>query len=216
MDRRKYWLRISSSRVFTVVLFVGAVTVLMAMFDTGEWAGYNMVRGDTATADKDQEEEEEGPSAMIGNFNEDAGSRQRNLSAMRGTEVAETTKASSINPAAQNLVRFVDRLMHDNASPTILQQYNIIKSELVLWNPEASQWARNASRNYKQEVTNETKLEEGKVEVVSVSSHVEECGCDRTVSRRMDSPPLDDLWNQTTCSRSSVFRGIGQKVRADS
>lgn len=97
----------------------------------------------------------------------------------------------------------------------------MVKSMLMLWNADASKWARNASVHYKAAM--EKKWEDPNYvnpwgekdelpKMKPVQTMIEQCQCQRTVNASEVIDVNTVNFNDSTCSKHSVYRGKGQRV----
>ena len=150
--------------------------------------------------------------------------KKRRLDAGNKVFTAVVSRISSFpSQFVGGTVRMIDSFMKTNGNKDTLEKYNIIKSMIMLWNPEASKWATNASVTYRERMS----LIDQKASWVpvensppksDVESRIEQCDC----VRRIPSTPYtddegDDLGsrpalNTSMCSEHSHDRGPNQRV----
>lgn len=143
-------------------------------------------------------------------------------------------KTAQVEPIVSGAVQMIDKLVKANGNKDTLESYNMIKSMIMLWNPEASKWAGNASAVYKYgarrhfaypiltynllicrkqlELLDEDEASwspvEDPVEMTEVSSVLEQCGC----TRKVMAAATDAALNASMCSEHSFDRGSHQRV----
>ncbi len=108
------------------------------------------------------------------------------------------------------------------------ETYKALKSMFVLWNPESSKWAVQASRKYRRALEvrpqrpRDWDPEPDRDQVADRSVLVEQCGCKRNIkAHTMVSYNGQDHGeginsNMSTCSHHSYHRGAKQKVNISS
>ena len=122
-----------------------------------------------------------------------------------------------MQPLVNGAVDLVDSLVNTHGSEYIVENYNVVKSMLMLWNPEASQWARKVSVEYKAAVETRTERARRKGDPIPPMQllkdvPIEQCGCKRSINATEVDFDLETTVNSSTCSRHSVFRGRNQRV----
>ena len=71
-----------------------------------------------------------------------------------GSEVADSdtfdmVEDSGMSPLLTGAVQLLDEAVVESGSKRVLETYDMIKSMMEMWNPQASRWAANASATYK-------------------------------------------------------------------
>ena len=64
-------------------------------------------------------------------------------------DIFETAEDSGISSLLTGAVELLDGAVEESGNKNMLQTYDMIKSMMAMWNPQASRWAANASAVYK-------------------------------------------------------------------
>ncbi len=57
--------------------------------------------------------------------------------------------ASLVQPVVSGAVSLIDNAVRESGNAEAVETYEMIKAAMMMWNPEASRWASNASALYR-------------------------------------------------------------------
>ena len=119
-----------------------------------------------------------------------------------------SSKVKSIQHFMQENVHLLDYIMDKKSN-----DYQVVKSMIDWWNPEASRWATETSRKYRKELdlNSNSSHDQKEKSYQRVQVQMDQCDCKRDIFAEEDSNAKEST---STCSHQSIARGPHQKVVA--
>ena len=115
----------------------------------------------------------------------------------------------SVQHFMQENIHLLDYIMNKKSN-----DYQVVKSMIDWWNPEASRWATETSKQYRKALVpkpNISKNDQKEKPYQRVQVQMDQCDCKRDIFAKED---VDTKVSTSTCSHQSIVRGSNQKVVA--